>query len=128
MDPRNWQSLFSPGKFIFAKIGAKRAQNGPPNIFFWIFWKILYVSFSWKYSKMKTNIFIDISPTYLAKFLSYGPKCCQPMKFGDSLNCNILRKKWMISYILHADKHWSLLQVDTITFGECNQACTKNPK
>ena len=47
---------------------------------------------------MKTNIVIDISP-YLAKFWvsSYGLKCCQPIKFQDCLNCNILRKKWMRS-------------------------------
>ena len=48
---------------------------------------------------MKTNIVIDISPSYLAKFWvsSYGPKCCQPVKLQDCLNCNILRKKWMRS-------------------------------
>ena len=50
---------------------------------------------------MKTNIAVDISPPYLAKFwvLSYGPKCCQPINLQDSLNCNILRKKWMIKFI-----------------------------
>ena len=38
------------------------------------------------------NIGIDIAPPYLAKFWisSYGPKCCQPIKLQDSLNCNIL--------------------------------------
>ena len=50
---------------------------------------------------MKTNIVIDISPTYLAKFwvLSYGPNCCQPIKLQYSLKCNIVRKKWMIKSI-----------------------------
>ena len=44
---------------------------------------------------MKTNIAIDISPTYSAKFgySSYGPKCCQPINLQDSSKCNILRKK-----------------------------------
>ena len=50
---------------------------------------------------MKSNIVIDISPTYLAKFWvsSYGPKCCQPIKLQDSLKCNIVRKKWIMKFI-----------------------------
>ena len=50
---------------------------------------------------MKTNIVIDISSTHLTKFwiLSYGPKCCQPIKLQDSLKCNIVRKRWMVKYI-----------------------------
>ena len=50
---------------------------------------------------MKTNIVIDISPTYLAKFWvsSYGPKCCQPIKLQDSLKCDIIRKKWTMKFI-----------------------------
>ena len=68
---------------------------------------------------MKTNIVIDISPPIpcLAKFwfLSYGPKCCCPMKLQDSLKC----KKEVNDevYFLHADKHRSFVQVDTITLG-----------
>ena len=27
------------------------------------------------------------------------PKCCQPIKFQDSLKCNIIRKKWMMKFI-----------------------------
>ena len=50
---------------------------------------------------MKTNIVIDISPQYLAKFwvLGYGPKCCKPINLQDSLNCNILLKKWMMKFV-----------------------------
>ena len=52
---------------------------------------------------METNIVVDISPPilYLARFwfLSYGPKCCQPVKLQDSLKCNISRKKWMMQFI-----------------------------
>ena len=52
---------------------------------------------------METNIVVDISPPilYLAKFwfLSYGPKCCQPIKLQDSLKCNISKKKWMTKFI-----------------------------
>ena len=47
---------------------------------------------------MNTNIVIDISPPipYLSKFLflSYGPKCCQPVKLQDSLKCNIPRSEF----------------------------------
>ena len=31
-------------------------------------------------------------------------------------------------YLWHADDHRSLLQVDTIILGVCNQACPKHPK
>ena len=52
---------------------------------------------------MKTNIVIDISPSipYLAKFLflSYGPKCCWPIKLQDSLKSNNSRKKWMMKFV-----------------------------
>ena len=43
---------------------------------------------------MKTNIAIDISPPYLAKFwvLNDVPKCCQPIKFQDSLNRNLKKE------------------------------------
>ena len=80
---------------------AKKAQNSPKIGFFGFFEKFCHVSFPWKYSKMKTIIFIDISPPYLAKLWisSYGPKCCQPINLQDSLNCNILRKKWMMKFI-----------------------------
>ena len=44
---------------------------------------------------MKTNIVIDISLTYLAKFWASinGAKYCQPIKLQDSLKCNTVRKK-----------------------------------
>ena len=86
---------FFPGKFIFAQVWAKMVQNGPKIGFFGYFEQFCHVSFSWKYSKMKTNNVIDISPTYLAKFWvsSYGTKCCQPIKLQDSFKCNIVRKK-----------------------------------
>ena len=65
---------------------------------------------------MKTSIVIDISPpiAYLAKswFLSYGPKCCQPIKLQDFLKCKILRKKWMMKFF-GMQINISLLLVDT---------------
>ena len=50
---------------------------------------------------MKTNIVIDNLPPHLTKFwvLSYGSKCCHPINLQDSLNCNILGKKWMMKFI-----------------------------
>ena len=80
---------------------------------------------------METDI-VDISPPipYLARFsfLSYGPKCCQPVKLQDSLKCNISRKVNDAVYFWDAVKHRSFLQVYTIILGVCNQACPKYPK
>ena len=70
--------------------------------FFW-FLANLKNRFCRKWTKMETNIITDISPPipYLAKFwfLSYGPKCCQPIKLQDFLKCNISKKKWMMKFI-----------------------------
>ena len=59
---------------------------------------------------------------YLVKFWfsSYGPKHCQPIKFMKEYNDEV--------YFLHADKHRTLLEVDTIILDFCNQACPKHPK
>ena len=69
----------------------------------WIFWKILSLVFLGNNLKWKLILFVDISPPipYLDKFWSwsYGPKCYQPIKLQDSLNCSISRKKWMIKFI-----------------------------
>ena len=76
------------------------------------------ISFSWKQSKIKTNIVIDISVPvpYLLKcwLSSYGLKCCQPIKLQYSLKYIILRKWNDEVYFGHTAKHQSLLQVDTI--------------
>ena len=57
-----------PGKFIFAQIWTKRDQIDPKLGFFRFLEKLCHASFNWKYSKMKTIIVNDISPTYLEKF------------------------------------------------------------
>ena len=58
---------------------------------------------------METDIAVDISPPikYLAKFwfLSYGPKCYQPIRLQDSLKCDISRKANEEVCFWHADKH-----------------------
>ena len=98
-------------------------ENGPKIGFFGFFGKF-GISFSWKWSKMKTNIVIDISPQilYLTKLWlsSYEPKCCQPIKLQDSFKCNILRKKWMMKLCFwHADNHQSFPQVDKLSLWLC---------
>ena len=86
---RAWKKV--PVKFIFTHNFGKK---GPPIL---DLLKNFVISFSWKWSKMKTNIVTDISPPipYLAKFWvsSYGSKCCWPIKLQGSLKCNISRKK-----------------------------------
>ena len=95
VDEKLTESSF-PGKIIFPQIWAKISQNGPKLDFVGFFEKFCH-QFSWKKSKVKTNIVNDISPpiTYLAKlqFSSYGPKSCWLIEVQDSLKCNISRKK-----------------------------------
>ena len=78
---------------------------------------------------METNVVDDISPPIpcLAKFWfwSYGPKCCQPVKLQDSLKFYLKEEVNDKVYFWHADKNQSLLQVNTIILGVCNQACLK---
>ena len=90
---------------------------------------------SWKWSKMKTSIVIDLSPqiriSYLAKFRfsSYGPKCSWPIKLQDSLKCNISRKKWKNEvYFWHVEKHRNFLQSDFVILCVSSQTYPKNPK
>ena len=80
---------------------------------------------------MKTNIVIDISPQYLAKFWvsGDGSKCCQPINLQDSLNCNILQTKWMMKFVFWMKINIeNVLQDDSITYGVRNQTCSKYPK
>ena len=103
---------------------------------------------------MKTNIVIDISLRIpcLGKFwfLSYEPKCCQPIKLPVSLKCNISRKKWHAQSIQNikfaislpylkenlknendfwnTDKHQSFLQSGTIISVVCGKAYPDYPK
>ena len=86
---------------IFGTVG-KKCLNWPQNNYFSILENFV-INFSYKQSKMKINIFMEISAPILrlAKFWvsSYGSKCCQPIKFQDSLNCNNSRNKWMMKFI-----------------------------
>ena len=61
--------LFS-GKSIFARFRQKGSIVASKQVFRY-FLKNFVISFSWKQSKMKTNVVIDISPPipYLAKIL-----------------------------------------------------------
>ena len=57
---------FFPVNSIFCPKLGKRTQNGPKIGFLAFFETFCDVSFSLKKFIMKTNIVIDISPTYLA--------------------------------------------------------------
>ena len=95
----------------------------PQNKFcFYFFWKILSPIFLGNNLKWK-SIVIDISPPvlYLVKFwfLSYGPKCCQPIKLQDSLKCNIFRKKWMTKFIFGRSINIQLFYKLILSFWVC---------
>ena len=50
--------------------------------------------------------------------MCHEPKCCDPIKLQDSLECNISKKKWMMKFIfLHAGKHQRFLLADNIIVG-----------
>ena len=60
-----------------------------PLIIFYVFWKILSLVFprnNWKWKIIFLFIFHPLS--------SYRPKYSRPIKFQDSLKCNISRSKW----------------------------------
>ena len=79
---------------------------------------------------MKTNIVTDISSPIpnVAKFWfsRYDQNAV------SQSNCRIFKMYYLKEevndevYFWYADKHRSLLQVDTIIFGVCNQAFPKN--
>ena len=72
---------------------------------------------------METDIVVDIPPPipYLSKFwfLSYGPKCCQPIKLQDSLKCNISRKKWMMKFSFGMQINIEVLYKLILSFWVC---------
>ena len=97
------------------QIWVKRAQNGPKIGFFKIFWKnslLVYTGNNLKWKVILLMIFHQQIP-YLAKFwfLSYGPKCCWPIKLQGSLKCNILSKKRvMFIFGIHIEVFYMLIQ------------------
>ena len=80
--------------FSFSRSG----QNGSKMDQQLCFFSRLF-SFSWKISKMKyTVIYISPQIPCLVKFwfLSYGPKCSQPIRLQNSFKYIISRKNWGI--------------------------------
>ena len=79
---------------------------------------------------MKTNIVIDISPPipYLVKFWvsSYGPKCCQPMKwmmkfiFGIKINIKAFYKL-ILSFWVCAIRHTQSTQIKSAYFSNISR-------
>ena len=80
--------LFS-GKSIFARFGQKGSIVASKQVFRY-FLKNFVISFSWKQSKMKTNLLLIFHHQFhfwqKFWFLSYGPKCCFLIKLHESLN------------------------------------------
>ena len=71
------------------------------------------------------NILKAVSPFFPRKFIF--AQIMVQIIFQDS--GKYLRKEVKDEvYFWHTDKHGSLLQVDTIILGVCNQACLKYPK
>ena len=72
---------------------------------------------------MKDNIVIDISSQvlYLVKFWSssYGPKCCWPIKFQDSLKCNNSGKKGMTKSVFGMQINIEVLYKLILSFCVC---------
>ena len=72
---------------------------------------------------MKSNIVIDILLLipYLKEFLfsNYGPECCQPIKWQDSLKCNISRKKWMMEFIFSIQINREIFYKWILSFWMC---------
>ena len=99
---KNWQSpFFHPGKLIFAKIWAKRAQNSPKKGFFGFLKNFVMSVFLGNNLKRKLTLLWIFPHNIRQKFWvsGYGPKCCQPINLQDSLNSNILQKKWMMKFV-----------------------------
>ena len=71
--------LFSPKNSFLPEFGQRRNKMTSKSEFL-DFFKKFFISFSWKWCKMKINIVIDTSLlfSYLAKFCfsTYGPKYC----------------------------------------------------
>ena len=81
---------------------------------------------------MKSNIVIDILLLipYLKEFLfsNYGPKCCQPIKWQDSLKCNISRKKWMMEFIFSVQINREIFYKWILSFWMCVTRHAQVPK
>ena len=76
------------------------------------------------------NSWLSVAQPMSGKILLWGyqPKCSWPIRFEDSLKCNMSRKKLRDQVdFLFVDKQ-SFLQVSTIVFGGRCQACSKYQK
>ena len=75
--------------------------------------------------KCKVILFLIFTTNFISGkilVLELWAKMLSAIKLQDSLKCNISRKGNDEVYFWDTDKHQSLLQVDTIILGMCNQA------
>ena len=100
---------------------SKNCPKWLQNSFFLFFEKCCH-QFSWKWSKMKTSIFIHISPINdLVKFWfsSYGPKWCWPIELQGSLKCNIAGTKWMMKIMFDIQRKTEISYKLILSFWVC---------
>ena len=128
---KNWLIHF-PRKIHFCPNLGKKGPKWSQNRVFWIFWKIFSLVLLGNNLKWKLMLlFIFHLQSHI--WQKSGSWIMSQNAVSQS-NCRILwniisqkRSEWL-NYFQHADKHQSLLQVDTIILGVCNQACPKYPK
>ena len=77
---------------------------------------------------MESNVVFDISPPSHI-WQNSSPQIGTANQIAGFFKIKYLKNKMNDEVcFLHADKHQSLVQVDTIILGVCNQACPKYPK
>ena len=110
----------------------KKGPKWPQKRFLWIFWKILSLIFLGNNLKWKLLLLL-IFQHQSHIWQNSGSSVLSQNAVRQS-NCRIL---WNVIscernddnvYFSHADKHWNLLQVNTIILGVCSKACLICPK
>ena len=98
-----WQSPF------FQENSPNVGKKGP---------KIKFFDFL-KIQNTLTDISLLISCLAKFWFLSYGSKCCWPIKLQDPLKCNIPSKKWMMKFIFGMQIYIEVLYKLVLSFWVC---------
>ena len=91
---------------------------GYQNKVFWIFWKILSLVFRGNNLEWKLILLI----------FHYQSHICQNSGSYVMDQTAVSQSNYRNLYFWHADKHGSLLQVNTVMLGVCNQAWPMYPK
>ena len=105
---KNWQNLL-PRKIHFCPSLGRKGPKYLQNRDFWPFCKI-FVKLIFPGNKLIWKLIL---------LLSYGPKCCRPIKFQDSLKCYISRKKWMMKFIFGMEINIEVVYKVILSFWVC---------